>query len=54
LYFLQSSGIDDAETECDLDGLTDWDWIIVNNGNEPELEDGMQNIVSWVNRTLNL
>ncbi|KDR07077.1 phosphomevalonate kinase [Zootermopsis nevadensis] len=49
-----TTGIDDAETECDLDGLTDWDWSILNNGSEPELENGMQNIVSWVNSTLSL
>jgi phosphomevalonate kinase len=52
MFFFLTSGIDDAETECDLDGLTDWDWSIVNNGSEPELENGMQNILSWVSSTL--
>ena len=53
LGLLQSSGIDDAETECDLDKVTEWDWRIVNNGRESELEDEMQNILSFVNSTLN-
>jgi hypothetical protein len=53
LCFLEYSGIDDAETECDLDEVTDWDWRIVNNGSESELEDGMQNILSWINSAVN-
>jgi hypothetical protein len=50
---LQSSGVDDADTECALDEVAEWDWRIVNNGSESELEDEMQNILSWVNSTLN-
>jgi hypothetical protein len=45
--------VDDAETECDLDEVTDWDWTIVNNGCEPEMQAGMQSILSWANDTLN-
>jgi hypothetical protein len=52
LFLLQSSGVDDAETECDLDEVTEWDWRIVNNGSDSELEDEMQNILSWVDSTL--
>jgi len=36
-----------------LDEVSEWDWRIVNNGSESELEDEMQNILSWVNSTLN-
>jgi phosphomevalonate kinase len=46
-------GVDDADTECALDEVTEWDWRIVNNGSESELEDEMQNILLWVNSTLN-
>jgi len=45
-------GVDDADTECALDEVTEWDWRIVNNGSESELEDEMTNILSWVNSTL--
>ncbi|XP_023726787.1 phosphomevalonate kinase [Cryptotermes secundus] len=48
-----TAGVDDAETECDLDGVTDWDWTIMNNGNERELQAGMQSILSWVGDILN-
>ncbi|GFG29735.1 hypothetical protein Cfor_03314 [Coptotermes formosanus] len=47
-----TAGVDDAETECDLDEVTEWDWRIVNNGSDSELEDEMQNILSWVDSTL--
>jgi hypothetical protein len=47
------SGIDDADTECGLDEVTEWDWRIANNGIESELEDEVQNVLSWVNSTLN-
>jgi hypothetical protein len=49
----QSSGADNADTQCALDEVTEWDWRIVNNGNESELEDEVQNILSWFNSTLN-
>ncbi|KAI4500679.1 hypothetical protein M0802_004271 [Mischocyttarus mexicanus] len=31
-----TAGIDDAETECDLDDFDDWNLIIENNGNDIE------------------
>jgi phosphomevalonate kinase len=30
-------GIDDCETECDLDDVNDWDLKINNNGNNMQL-----------------
>ncbi|XP_069694888.1 phosphomevalonate kinase isoform X2 [Periplaneta americana] len=43
-----TTGIDDAETECNLDEETEWDWKIVNNDNEAETELGMLSILTWV------
>ncbi|XP_069694889.1 phosphomevalonate kinase isoform X3 [Periplaneta americana] len=52
-YFCEAAvkmfkGIDDAETECNLDEETEWDWKIVNNDNEAETELGMLSILTWV------
>ncbi|KAJ4445559.1 hypothetical protein ANN_12239 [Periplaneta americana] len=43
-----TTGIDDAETECNLDDETEWDWKIVNNDNEAETELGILSILTWV------
>lgn len=45
-------GIDDAESECGLDSVSQWDWTISNNGKgTEEIEIVLQNIVQWVNST---
>ncbi|PSN42693.1 Phosphomevalonate kinase [Blattella germanica] len=41
-------GVDDAETECDLDEVTEWDWSIENNGTESELEENIKDILKWI------
>jgi phosphomevalonate kinase len=40
--FAFSSGIDDAESECGLDHITDWDVIIKNEGDNCALEKDIQ------------
>ncbi|XP_046400900.1 phosphomevalonate kinase [Ischnura elegans] len=44
--------VDDATTECDLDDISSWDWIIANNGRGTEMEDKIQEILVWVNKLL--
>ena len=40
--FAFSSGIDNAESECGLDHITDWDVIIMNEGDNCALEKDIQ------------
>lgn len=39
-----TTGVDDAESECGLDLVSDWDWIISNEGDAQDLEDQLRPI----------
>nr|CAG4643566.1 EOG090X0FYC [Ilyocryptus agilis] len=39
------SGIDDAESECGLDLVTDWDLIVQNDGDATQLEDALRRLI---------
>lgn len=47
-----TSGVDDAETECNLDSVTNWDWILDNNANENVLEPKLKEILDWIHLKL--
>ncbi|KAJ9594734.1 hypothetical protein L9F63_013944 [Diploptera punctata] len=49
-----TEGVDDAETECDLDDVLEWDWKIINNSNESELEKQIQDILSAIENIMHL
>ena len=38
-------GVDDAESECGLDSVSDWDWIISNEGDAQDLEDQLRQVI---------
>lgn len=40
-----TAGVDDAESECGLDTVSDWDWIISNEGDAQELEDQLRPVI---------
>jgi phosphomevalonate kinase len=43
-------GVDDVASECDLDAVTDWDWILTNNG---QFEDeNLQDLEQWIHSNL--
>lgn len=43
-------GVDDVASECDLDAVTDWDWILTNNG---EFDDeNLQDLEQWIHSNL--
>ena len=44
--FSFTSGIDDAESECGLDEISDWDFVIENNGGMNIMYDILQSIVN--------
>ncbi|CAL1529701.1 unnamed protein product [Lymnaea stagnalis] len=46
--FVFTQGIDDAESECGLDVGVDWDIIIQNNGDQQELDDGINKLLELV------
>ena len=45
-----TEGIDDQTTECGLDHITDWDYIIENNGTKEELLVKMESIFQFINK----
>jgi phosphomevalonate kinase len=40
-------GIDDAETECGLDAVTDWNLVIDDDGDEAAVTRQLDVIVKW-------
>ncbi|KAI5725667.1 hypothetical protein M8J77_018564 [Diaphorina citri] len=50
-----TQGIDDAETECDLDELpiSDWTWLVKNNGTLQDISDQLQDIVNTATNCIN-
>lgn len=49
MYF---SGIDDQETECDLDCIKEWDITITNNGSIDDLNPTIDSIVHTIKQAL--
>ncbi|XP_037083307.1 phosphomevalonate kinase-like [Pollicipes pollicipes] len=45
--FVFTKGVDDAESECDLDGVADWDLTVLNNGDPRPLEEAVEAAVGW-------
>ncbi|XP_004475095.2 phosphomevalonate kinase isoform X2 [Dasypus novemcinctus] len=45
-------GVDDAESECGLDGFGDFDWVIENHGDEQRLEEQLENLRKFVHSRL--
>ncbi|XP_032173303.1 phosphomevalonate kinase [Mustela erminea] len=41
-------GVDDAESECGLDGFGAFDWVLENHGDERRLEEQLENLVAFV------
>nr|CAD7257678.1 unnamed protein product [Timema shepardi] len=41
-------GVDDVESECGLDDVTDWDWLIYNNGDQEEYEAALKPVLKWL------
>ncbi|XP_018330380.1 phosphomevalonate kinase [Agrilus planipennis] len=46
-----TKGVDDAESECDLDDYNDWDLIISNN-NSSDFENGIGKILTLINESI--
>lgn len=40
-----TAGVDDAESECGLDSVADWDWIISNEGDAQDLEHQLRPVI---------
>ncbi|CAL9707811.1 unnamed protein product [Knipowitschia caucasica] len=40
-----TEGVDDAESECGLDQVQDWDWIIKNEGDTEDLERQLRPVI---------
>lgn len=47
-----TEGIDNAESECDLDTVDSWDHIVENNGNLDDLKSKVDSVVNVVNEKL--
>lgn len=43
--FSFTKGVDDAESECGLDWVSDWDWIISNDGDAQDLEEQLRPVI---------
>ena len=46
-FSLPPPGVDDAESECDLDGVTGWDLSVTNNGDPQPLEEAVTAVTDW-------
>lgn len=51
LYFYVLQGIDDADSECDLDDYKEFDFVITNE-KESNAESVFQNICCYIGKTL--
>lgn len=47
--FSFTSGIDDAESECGLDAVEDWDLTIKNNGDQLSLDKYINTLIEFTN-----
>lgn len=48
------TGIDDVESECDLDNYNEWDWILYNEGDVRNFEAFIKEICIFINSQLRL
>ena len=46
-----TEGVDDVDSECNLDDFSDWD-LQIKNSNETELQSGLHKITTLVNSVL--
>lgn len=47
-----SAGVDDAESECGLDNVGAFDWVIENHGDEQHLEEQLEHLIEFVRSRL--
>ncbi|KAM6167787.1 phosphomevalonate kinase isoform 2-T2 [Erethizon dorsatum] len=45
-------GVDDAESECGLDNIGGFDWVIENHGDEQQLEEQLENLLVFIRSRL--
>ncbi|XP_008046776.1 phosphomevalonate kinase [Carlito syrichta] len=45
-------GVDDVESECDLDNFGVFDWVIENHGDEQHLEEQLENLIEFIHSRL--
>jgi len=45
--FVFTEGVDDVESECDLDGVTGWDLTLVNDGDSAPVETAVETVLAW-------
>ncbi|EHB07298.1 Phosphomevalonate kinase [Heterocephalus glaber] len=45
-------GVDDAESECGLDNLDGFDWVIENHGDEQQLEEELEKLLGFIRSRL--
>jgi phosphomevalonate kinase len=46
--FDYTSGVDDVDSECGLDGVRDWDWLIKNNKGDSKVVVGDNDLVDQI------
>lgn len=46
--WIYTPGVDDVESECGLDSVLDWDWIISNEGDSQNLEEQLRPVIDLV------
>ena len=51
LLFLDT-GVDDAESECDLDAGVNWDFTLHNNGDKDALDKELNSLIEHVNQRI--
>ena len=49
--FYHFSGVDDAESECGLDSVDDWDFIL-NNNNSEQLQPQVERLLTHIHSKL--
>ena len=52
-YFFLIVGVDDSISECDLDSVKDWDFIINNNNNSDFIK-CLDDLIDHVNKIANI
>jgi hypothetical protein len=45
-------GVDDVASECNLDDVQHWDWVISNNGGDDELVSPLLELETWVQQCI--
>jgi phosphomevalonate kinase len=54
-----TEGVDDGPSECDLDDITDWDLVVLNNGDDSKtsntnngISTSLDIVTEWINTSL--